>query len=280
VRLKSLTAPRRAPSTAAPDEPGAGTGATGDGLTVENLVVRFGGLTAVDDVSLQVSVGHAIGLIGPNGAGKTTTFNACSGLVKPAAGKIMLFGHDVSHDGPPARARLGLGRTFQRMELYDRLTVRDNVAMGLEAKLTGNRLLGSFSAHSSERRVVAEATDAALQRCGITHLAARRPGVLTSGQRRLVELARALAGDFRILLLDEPSSGLDPGETAAFGEVLRTVVAEDGRGILLVEHDMALVRRVCEYAYVLDFGSLIEQGPIAEVLSSSVVRSAYLGEAG
>ncbi|MHB8467175.1 MAG: ABC transporter ATP-binding protein [Acidimicrobiales bacterium] len=249
-----------------------------DGLAVEGLVVRFGGLAAVDNVSIRVEVGRAVGLIGPNGAGKTTTFNACSGLVRPASGRIILFGHDVSHDGPPARARLGLGRTFQRMELYDRLTVRDNVAMGLEAKLSGRRLLGAFTATPTERRAVIAGTDHALQRCGITHLAGRRAGVLTSGQRRLVELARALAGDFRILLLDEPSSGLDPAETAAFGEILRAVVADDGRGVLLVEHDMALVRAVCEYAYVLDFGSLIEEGPLTHVLASDVVRAAYLGE--
>src|SRR5205085_6312403 len=138
--------------------------------------------------------------------------------------------------------------TFQRMELYDRLTVRENVAMGLEAKLAGGRLLGALAGTGAERRAVREATEQALERCGITHLDDRRAGVLTSGQRRLVELARALAGDFRILLLDEPSSGLDVGETAAFGEILRAVVTDDGRGILLVEHDMALVRAVCQYA--------------------------------
>ena len=249
-----------------------------DGLAVHDLVVRFGGLTAVDRVSLQVEVGHAVGLIGPNGAGKTTTFNVCSGLVRPASGRVELFGQDITHRTPSGRARLGLGRTFQRMELYDRLTVRENVAMGLEAKLAGQRILGWLVGTAPERRAVAEATDHALERCGITALRDRRAGVLTSGQRRLVELARVLAGDFRIFLLDEPSSGLDPGETEAFGDVLRAVVASDGRGILLVEHDMALVRAVCEYAYVLDFGQLIEEGPIAQVLASDIVRSAYLGE--
>jgi ABC-type branched-subunit amino acid transport system ATPase component len=250
----------------------------GGALVVDGLTVRFGGLVAVDDVSLRVDVGQAVGLIGPNGAGKTTTFNACSGLVTPASGRITLFGSDVTDRGPSARARLGLGRTFQRMELYDRLTVRENVAMGLEAKLSGGRALGWLVSSASERRAVTEATEHALERCGITALAARRAGVLTSGQRRLVELARALAGDFPLLLLDEPSSGLDPGETVAFGEVLRAVVAEDGRGVLLVEHDMALVRAVCELAYVLDFGRLIDGGPIGHVLTSDVVRAAYLGE--
>jgi ABC-type branched-subunit amino acid transport system ATPase component len=256
-------------TTAAPEQ---------GGLRIDEVVVRFGGLLAVDGVTLEVAVGRSVGLIGPNGAGKTTTFNACSGLVRPTSGTITLAGQDITHDSPAARARLGLGRTFQLMELYDRLTVRENVAMGLEAKQAGGRLLGSIMATAAERRAVAEATEHALERCGIVRLADRRAGVLPSGQRRLVELARALAGDFQLLLLDEPSSGLDPRETANFGEILQTVVAEDGRGILLVEHDMSLVRAVCEYTYVLDFGKLIHQGPTAEVLSSSIVRAAYLGE--
>jgi ABC-type branched-subunit amino acid transport system ATPase component len=256
------------------------TAAAGEqsGLRIDEVVVRFGGLLAVDRVTLEVTAGRAVGLIGPNGAGKTTTFNACSGLVRPTSGTITLFGQDVTRHSPAARARLGLGRTFQLMELYDRLTVRENVAMGLEAKQAGGRLLGSIVATAAERRAVAEATEHALARCGIVHLADRRAGVLPSGQRRLVELARALAGDFQLLLLDEPSSGLDPRETANFGEILQAVIAEDRRGILLVEHDMSLVRAVCEYAYVLDFGKLIHQGPTAEVLSSSIVRAAYLGE--
>jgi ABC-type branched-subunit amino acid transport system ATPase component len=254
--------------------------ASARGLHVRDVVVRFGGLLAVDGVSLDVPVGRAIGLIGPNGAGKTTTFNACSGLNRPTSGRVDLFGTDVSHASAAARARLGMGRTFQRMELYDRLTVRQNVAMGLEARLVGKRrLFGSIFATASERREVTEATDRALERCGITRLAENRAGVLPSGQRRLVELARALAGGFELLLLDEPSSGLDPAETTGFASVLRSVVHEDGCGILLVEHDMSLVRAVCEYTYVLDFGKLIAQGPTSEVLESDLVRAAYLGEA-
>jgi ABC-type branched-subunit amino acid transport system ATPase component len=249
-----------------------------DGLVVRDVVVRFGGLLAVDRVSLGVDVGQAVGLIGPNGAGKTTTFNACSGLVRISAGSVTLFGEDVTDKGPAVRGRLGLGRTFQRMELYDRLSVRDNVAMGLEGRLAGKRWISSFMATRAERRAVVEATERSLERCGIEHLANRRAGVLPSGQRRLVELARALAGDYRLLLLDEPSSGLDPGETAQFAAILRSVLAEDGRGILLVEHDMSLVRAVCEYSYVLDFGRVIAEGKTADVLASPEVRAAYLGE--
>jgi len=247
-------------------------------LEVQNVVVRFGGLVAVDTVSLQVGSGQPVGLIGPNGAGKTTTFNVCSGLIRPTSGIVRLFGRDVTTASPSSRGRIGLGRTFQRMELYDRLSVRENVAMGLEGRLAGSRPLGFLLATASERRAVAEATAHALERCGIEHLADQRAGVLPSGQRRLVELARALAGDRQLLLLDEPSSGLDPSETAAFAEILRSVMAEDGRSILLVEHDMSLVRAVCDYTYVLDFGKLIVEGPTESVLASAEVRDAYLGK--
>jgi ABC-type branched-subunit amino acid transport system ATPase component len=254
------------------------TAAQEGGLSLDEVVVRFGGLVAVDGITLDVPVGGAVGLIGPNGAGKTTTFNACSGLVRPGAGRITLFGEDITHHSPAARARLGLGRTFQQMELYDRLTVRENVAMGLEAKLAGGRLLGPVVASAAERRAVAEAAERSLQRCGIGHLAERRAGVLPTGQRRLTELARALAGGFQVLLLDEPSSGLDVRETENFAGILRSIVADDGRGILLVEHDMSLVRTVCDYTYVLDFGRLIAAGPTSDVLASATVRAAYLGE--
>jgi ABC-type branched-subunit amino acid transport system ATPase component len=247
------------------------------GLRIEDVVVRFGGLVAVDGVSLVADIGEAVGLIGPKGAGKTTTFNVCSGLIRPTFGAITLFGRDATSMSPAVRARLGLGRTFQRMELYDRLSVRENVAMGREGRLAGARLLGSVLSTRAERKVVAEATDQALARCGISHLADRRAGLLPSGQRRLVELARALAGDHQMLLLDKPSSGLDQGETGEFAAILRRVVDEDSRGLLLVEHDMSPVRRVCDRAYVLDFGKLIAQGDTAEVLSSAIVKAAYLG---
>jgi ABC-type branched-subunit amino acid transport system ATPase component len=133
-------------------------------------------------------------------------------------------------------------------------------------------------ATAAERQLVDDAAARALERCGITHLADRRAGVLPSGQRRLVELARALAGDYRLLLLDEPSSGLDPSETRGFAEILRGVIEDEGTGVLLVEHDMSLVRAVCDYTYVLDFGVPIADGPTAEVLASEAVRAAYLGE--
>jgi ABC-type branched-subunit amino acid transport system ATPase component len=249
-----------------------------DGLVVTDLVVRYGGLVAVDGVSLHARRGRVTGLIGPNGAGKTTMFNACSGLLKPTSGTVHLFGADVTHASGPARAQRGLGRTFQRMDLFDSLLVRENVALGREAGLAGSRPWNHLRSRRADRDVVRVATDDAMELCGIAALADRRPADLSTGQRRLVELARVVAGGFAMLLLDEPSSGLDHTETDRFGEVLRTLVDERGTGLLIVEHDMALVMRICEYLYVLDFGRPIFEGDASDVLASDTVRAAYLGD--
>jgi ABC-type branched-subunit amino acid transport system ATPase component/branched-subunit amino acid ABC-type transport system permease component len=249
-------------------------------LDVDGIRVVFGGLVAIESATLHAPTGRITGLIGPNGAGKTTLFNTCSGFIRPNHGKVVLNGSNVSRHGPASRARRGLGRTFQQMELFDTLTVRENVALGLEAGYAGWNLLRHLSSSRATNRRVAAATEAALRECDLLALADRTPGSLSTGQRRLVELARCLAGPFRILLLDEPSSGLDRVETARFGEILRDVVARRGVGILLVEHDMALVTDVCEHIYVLDFGKQIFEGSAAEVMSSPIVRAAYLGDEG
>jgi ABC-type branched-subunit amino acid transport system ATPase component/branched-subunit amino acid ABC-type transport system permease component len=247
------------------------------GLSVSDLTVRFGGLVAVDRVSLTAPMGRITGLIGPNGAGKTTTFNSCSGLNRPSSGRIMLSGHDVSRISPPGRARHGLGRTFQIMELCESLTVADNVALGRESSQAGAHVFSQVFAPRHDILVRDLATAEALALCGIEAISEQQAGALSTGQRRLVELARCLAGPFDLLLLDEPSSGLDHTETERFGSVLTKVVQERGCGILLVEHDMSLVMEVCEYIYVLDFGRLIFEGTPAEVGSSAEVQAAYLG---
>jgi len=247
------------------------------GLRAEGLTVEFGGLVAVHDLTLDAPLGRVTGLIGPNGAGKSTTFNACSGLVRPTHGTVELLGHDVTRLAPAARAQRGRGRTFQRMELFDSLSVEQNVALGRTAHVAGSRVIGQLWASRHERTEIAEATEWALATCGIDGLRSRLAGGLTTGQRRLVELARVLSGPFRVLLLDEPSSGLDDHETERFAEILERVVTERGVAILLVEHDMALVHRVCDHVFVLDFGELIFEGTMAEVASSDVVRAAYLG---
>jgi ABC-type branched-subunit amino acid transport system ATPase component len=252
-------------------------GAPTASLAVQNLTVQFGGLIAVDDVSLSARAGAITGLLGPNGAGKTTTFNACTGTVTPVHGTITLGRTRLNRHSTARRAKLGLGRTFQRMELFDSMTVAENVALGPEAGFAAQQPWRQLFEGHGERAEILRRRDDALDRCGITHLAGQFVGELSTGQRRLVELARAIASSFRFLLLDEPSSGLDVAETVHFGQILRDYVADTGVGILLVEHDMALVADVCSYIYVLDFGRLIFEGTTRETMASEIVRAAYLG---
>jgi ABC-type branched-subunit amino acid transport system ATPase component len=247
-------------------------------LMLTDITVRFGGLTAVDGVSLHAKAGEVTGLIGPNGAGKTTMFNATTGVVPVSAGSVQLGDRRLDHKGTAARARAGLGRTFQRMELFDSMSVADNVAMGPEMRLAGHHSwLHLVSSRRSASEIRRRSQDA-IGRCGIESLANRLAGELSTGQRRLVELARAVASRFDFLLLDEPSSGLDGGETEHFIGLLRGIVEDDGIGLLVVEHDMTLVRSLCRFIYVLDFGRLICEGPADQVLASEVVKAAYLGD--
>ena len=252
-------------------EPGA------SGLEVRGLSVHYGGVMATQDVSLTAPMACITGLVGPNGAGKTTTFNVCSGLIKPKEGRVILHGRDVTSFGPSGRSRLGLGRSFQRVELFSSLTVRENVALGRESSIAGANPVRQLMSTATQRAVVSRAVEDAIELTGIGPLTNLQAGLLPVGQRRMVELARVLAGPFDMLLLDEPSSGLDGAETKRFGEILSSAVADRGLGILLVEHDMALVRQVCRNIYVLDFGQLVFEGTPAEMLASPVVRSAYLG---
>jgi ABC-type branched-subunit amino acid transport system ATPase component/branched-subunit amino acid ABC-type transport system permease component len=247
------------------------------GLDLAHVTVRYGGHIAVNDVSLAAPVGRITGLIGPNGAGKTTLFNVASGLVRPASGQLQLHGADMSALDPAARARHGLGRTFQKMELFDSLTARENVSLGREAGQAGRRPWQHVAETSRNRQSRSAAAERAMALAGVADLADRPVAALSTGQRRLVELARCLAGEFDVLLLDEPSSGLDGAETERFGEVLTRVVGERGVGILLVEHDMALVMNICDYVHVLDFGTKIFEGTTADVSASDTVRAAYLG---
>jgi ABC-type branched-subunit amino acid transport system ATPase component/branched-subunit amino acid ABC-type transport system permease component len=249
-------------------------------LRVNGVRVAFGGLVALDGVTVEVPSGRITGLIGPNGAGKTTLFNACSGFIRPGQGSVRLDDLDISRQSPPRRARRGLGRTFQQMELFDSLTVRENVALGAEARHAGPNVLQHIASLPRTALSVRRASEDAMRSCGLLELADRQVGALSTGQRRLVDLARCLAGEVRILLLDEPSSGLDMAETRQFGEILTGLLRERDVGILLVEHDMSLVTTVCEYIYVLDFGEPIFEGTSAQVMASPIVRAAYLGEAG
>jgi ABC-type branched-subunit amino acid transport system ATPase component/branched-subunit amino acid ABC-type transport system permease component len=266
-----------APSQATVPSPRGPRQAGSVSLSVKNLTIRYGGALAVDNVSLAVRSGTITGLVGPNGAGKTSIFNACSGLVRPAGGKITLHDVDITHASPSQRARLGLGRTFQRVQLFESLDVRTNIRLARESALAGRNPLRQVAGRRGDAREIDRAAAAAIELTGIAAYVDSPVEHLSTGQRRLVELARALAGPFDTILLDEPSSGLDAAETTQFGEILLRSVAERGHGVLLVEHDMALVQQTCARVYVLDFGCLIFEGSSREMLTSQSVRAAYLG---
>ncbi len=252
--------------TSAPESPESRTQATGTLLETRGITVRFGGNTAVDDVSLTMDEGRITGLIGPNGAGKTTMFNTITGLLKPASGRVFLDGDDITGLSPAKRARRGMARTFQRLELFLSLTVRDNV-----------RVAGDILRSNGRRRLdLDEETDRILERTGLTDIADRDVSDIPIGRARVVEVARALMTSPRILLLDEPASGQTEGETEAFAEMLAGL-AEEGLAICLVEHDLPLVMKLCSTVHVLDYGSLIASGTPAQIKESPEVIAAYIG---
>jgi branched-chain amino acid transport system ATP-binding protein len=237
-------------------------------LDVDHVTVRFGGLTAVDSASLSIEPGAITGLIGPNGAGKTTLFNVITGLQAPTRGEVMLEGKDITRKRPYRRARIGIARTFQRLEAFGSLSARDNVMVALEMRRR-------WTKHKIQ---LDQEADELLQRVGIAHVSDKRVEVLPTGVARLVEVARALATNPKVLLLDEPSSGLDEAETDALGKLLHEL-AHGGIGVLLVEHDMPLVMDCCGFINVLDFGRVIAQGSPAEIQADPSVQRAYLGTA-
>ena len=238
-------------------------------LEVDHVVVQFGGVTAVNEARFTADPGTVTGLIGPNGAGKTTCFNVISGLQKPTRGKVRFQGKDVTSMPVHRRSKRGMGRTFQRLEAFGSLSVRDNVRVA--ADIHRGALAGLLPGGGHGKNI-----DALLERVGIAAYANERADSIPTGTARLLELARCLAGDPKLLLLDEPSSGLDETETDAFGELLRDLAAE-GRAILMVEHDMDLVMAVCDTIHVLDFGSIIASGDPAEIRRDPAVQKAYLG---
>ena len=252
-----------------------------DCLTAKGVVVRFGGLVALDGVSVEAPPRRITGLIGPNGAGKTTMFNVCCGFQPANEGTVILDGTDITKESPARRARLGIGRTFQRTELFGSLTVRQNVELAAESLHVGDDPLTQLGIAGGGRKVrsdVADMTDELLTVTGLISTADRLAGEISTGQGRVVELARALARRPRILLLDELSSGLDPTESAAFGQLLVDLVAQRGIGILMIEHDMSLVLKICDWIQVLDFGRPLMAGTADDVRNSEAVRAAYLGQ--
>ena len=235
-------------------------------LEVVEISVRFGGINALTDVRLSAREGHITGLIGPNGAGKTTLFNVITGLQQPTQGKVFIGDEDVSGIAPYRRARLGVARTFQRLEVFGSLTVFENVLAAAEFHR-------SWSDDDTPPRRVAQEI---IGRVGLATVAHERVDALPTGIARLVELGRALATRPKLLLLDEVGSGLSHEETAALGDLM-IELTKDGTAILLVEHDVELVMRVCDRIFVLDFGRIIASGTPEQVQKDPAVQAAYLG---
>ncbi|MDT3441512.1 MULTISPECIES: ATP-binding cassette domain-containing protein [unclassified Pseudofrankia] len=250
-------------------------------LACVGVTMRFGGLVAVDDVGLSVPPGQIVGLVGPNGAGKSTLFAVVSGLLRPTRGQVLLDGVDVTGASAQARAARGLARTFQHPELFTSLTVRDHLVLAHRVRNARRRVWSDlFTVGSLHRPRAAETddVDGLLELLGLTDVAHHPAMGLPLGTARLVELGRALATSPTVLLLDEPSSGLDSAETEQLERVLRRATRERGISALLVEHDVELVMRLSSTIYVLDFGKLIASGTPEQVRADPTVQAAYLGE--
>ena len=243
-------------------------------LRADGLTVRFGGLTAVDGLSLHVDRGEFVGLIGPNGAGKTTAFGAMLGAVPLAAGVMSIDGADATTWPVHRRARAGIARTFQQVEVFGSMTVRENLAYATEAAALGARPARLLARHRHRRM---DLVDASLDELGLRDVADERAAELPPGLARLVELGRALCAQPSMLLLDEPSSGLDRTETAALAAHVVAAARTRELGVVLIEHDMTTVLSICERLYVLDFGACIAEGATADVARRPEVRDAYLG---
>jgi branched-chain amino acid transport system ATP-binding protein len=249
-------------------------------LRTRDLTMRFAGIRAVDLVDLEVAPGERVGLVGPNGAGKTTLFNCVLGLLSPSAGVVELAGEDVTRLPVHERARRGIGRTFQRIELFPGTTVREHLLIADRMRRGRRSLWRDLVGLGRPRADELGRCDAVLELLGLRGMADAPIERLSLGQGRLVELGRALMTEPKVLLLDEPSSGLDRDETAVLAETLLDVQRQHGFAVLLVEHDIELVSSFTSRTVVLDFGRVLRDGPTAEVMRSDEVRRAYFGELG
>ncbi len=260
--------------------PGLSVGFVGDPtpiLVVQEITVRFGGITAIDAVSFALERGESLALVGPNGAGKTTLFNCICGQVRPDSGTILFDGNPL--DGVPTyrRARMGIARTYQRIEVFPDLTVRDHLMVAERVRRGGGGLLRDLVGRGDPSAEEREHAEEVMELVGLSDRADVPVAALGLGTCRLVELGRALVAEPRLLLADEPSSGLDVQETAELAHVLRTLQQEKSMSLLLVEHDLQMVAEVVDRAVVVDLGRVIADGPFNDVVSDPLVRRAYLG---
>ena len=240
-------------------------------LNLENISVNFGGHIAVNEVSLTIDPGTITGLIGPNGAGKTTLFNVISGLLAPSSGRVLFADRDITSLAPHKRARIGIGRTFQRLELFNSLTVIDNLRVSIDTSNQWKTSREAMSGSSMNAKI-----NKILDLTGLNSVRNAMASEIPTGQARLVELARALVLSPNLLLLDEPASGQNDEETERFGQLLREL-CNSGISIFLVEHDMSLVMNTCDQVNVLDFGTVIAKGTPTEIQEHELVIEAYLG---
>ncbi|HLI43311.1 MAG TPA: ABC transporter ATP-binding protein [Acidimicrobiales bacterium] len=248
-------------------------------LELRQVSRRFGGIQALSGVSLEVGAGETVGLIGPNGAGKTTLFDCISGTTRPDAGTIFFDGARIDRLPVHRRARRGIGRTFQKIELFAGTSVRDHLLVAARQHHGDGRLWKDLLWRGAPTEEELEEAEAMLKALGLEQVAGAPVEAISLGQGRLLELGRALIQRPRLLLLDEPSSGLDSRETDSLASVLSEVQREQGTAMLLVEHDLDLVDAIAGRVYVLDFGRVICSGRLAEVLDDAAVRTAYLGSA-
>jgi branched-chain amino acid transport system ATP-binding protein len=250
-------------------------------LGLSGISVRFGGINALSELSFEARTGEVLGIIGPNGAGKTTLFDVIAGVRAPNEGRVLLAGRDVTSTSSTTRARNGLRRTFQRVQTFGWLTVEENVLAALEWRGGGGGFIAdlvSFPTRRHRERVRRERVDAVLERCGLVGVRHEMAGSLPIGVARMVELARAIVDEPKVLLLDEPASGLDETETFRLGEQIQSVRSETACTILLVELNAGFVMQQCDRVVVLNLGKLLAEGLPAEVQANQAVRDAYLGE--
>lgn len=248
-------------------------------LSLNGIGKQFGGLTALQGISFEVTKGSITGIIGPNGAGKTTLFNIATGIYPPSAGAVVLEGKDISKLPPEGRARLGLVRTFQNIELFGKMTVLENVMVGLHTRSSSGLFACSFRMpwQMKEELRIRERAQELLAFVGIPELEDVQAGTLSFGKGRLLEIARAMALEPKLLLMDEPAAGLNSSETAELADLIKKI-RDLGITVALVEHDMDLVMDICDQLVVLNLGTMLAEGTPREIQDNQAVITAYLGE--